>query len=145
MKPAMRKSLLLLAALVLWARPLAAEDRDYAGRARDLTALSRIFGELHHIRRSCEPRSEADVWRNRMRKLIELEMPQPALQQDMVEAFNKAYRSAEAAFPYCDRDARDRAAALAANGDEIASRLMAPLYDALARSGELTHVWGEEN
>lgn len=136
---------IIIAALVLQAGPLAAQDRDYRARERDLTTLSQIFGELHHIRRTCEPRTEADAWRNRMRKLIELEMPQPALQQTMVEAFNKGYRSAETAYPYCDRDARDHAAALAANGDEVATRLMAPLYDALAKSGELTHIWGAEN
>ncbi|MGE0409527.1 MAG: TIGR02301 family protein [Amphiplicatus sp.] len=127
----MWKSLAL--AITLFAAAPAAAEIDYARRARDLAALSRLFGELHHIRRSCEPRNEADVWRERMKALIELEMPQADLRQDMVAAFNDGYRDAERRFAYCDRDARDYAATIAAEGDDIATRLVEPLYDAIAR------------
>lgn len=120
---------LFAAALLLAAAPLAAQTIDYAERARDLETLSRVFGELHHIRRLCEPREESEVWRDRMRKLVELEDPQPALHQRMVEAFNAGYYSAESKFPYCDRDARDHAAALAVEGDQLTERLAAPLYE----------------
>ena len=120
---------LFAAVLLFAAAPLAAQTIDYAERARDLETLSRVFGELHHIRRLCEPREESEVWRDRMRKLVELEDPQPALHQRMVEAFNAGYHSAESKFPYCDRDARDHAAALAVEGDQLTERLAAPLYE----------------
>jgi uncharacterized protein (TIGR02301 family) len=119
---------LLLSVLTLLAGPLAAQPIDYEARAQDLTTLARAFGGLHHIRRMCEPRRESEIWRDRMRRLIELEQPPAALHQDMVAAFNDSFREAERRFPYCDRDARDYAASLAAEGDEAASRLVVPLY-----------------
>jgi uncharacterized protein (TIGR02301 family) len=136
----------LIVVAFLAALPASAQNIDYAARARDLESLSRIFGTLHHIRRMCEPRSEAEIWRDRMQKLIELEAPQPALRQKMVSAFNGGFRQAERRFEYCDRDARDHAAALATQGDAVTARLLAPLYEALADSGELPTVWrGERN
>lgn len=132
--------LIFAAALMLVAAPLAAQTIDYAERARDLEALSGIFGELHHIRRLCEPQREAEIWRDRMRKLVELEAPQPALRERMVAAFNTGFYDAEAKFPYCDREARDYAAARASEGDAVAARLAAPLYQSLGESGDLPDV-----
>ena len=126
----MKKRLALFALLI--AAPAAAQGYDYQQRARDLVVMSRILGELHHIRRACEAFGEEEVWRERMRRLIELESPQADLRNEMVAAFNEGFRNAEARFPYCDREARDYAAAGAAEADDAAARLMAPLYDALS-------------
>lgn len=128
----MIRPLLLLAIFTALAAPAAAQSGQRAG---DLKSLSRIFGELHHIRRTCEPEREGDVWRNRMRRLVELEEPGAELRAAMVEAFNDGFRATEAQFPYCDRDARDHAAAAAQQGEEITQRLVGPLYDALADQG----------
>lgn len=117
-----------LSVLIVLAGPLAAQPVDYGARGEDLKTLARAFGGLHHIRRMCEPRRESEIWRDRMRRLVELEQPAAALHQEMVAAFNDSFRSAENRFPYCDRDARDYAASLAAQGDEAASRLVVPLY-----------------
>lgn len=128
----MIRILLLSAVLFALALPAAAQSSQ---RAADLKSLSRIFGELHHIRRTCEPEREADAWRNRMRRLVELEEPPAELRASMVEAFNGGFREMEAQFPYCDRDARDRAAAAAQQGESITQRLVAPLYDSLSDQG----------
>lgn len=103
-----------------------------AGRGDDLKSLARIFGQLHHIRRTCEPQREADVWRDRMRRMIELEEPYPTLRTEMIEAFNGGFRDAQARFPYCDRDARDAAAASARDAEDVTTRLITPLYDSLS-------------
>lgn len=113
---------------------------EYQQRHADLVALSGIFGDLHAIRRICEPRFEADIWRERMKKLIALEEPQPAAREEMVASFNKAYARAQRRFSYCDRRARDYAAARAAQGDVAVERLMAPLYEA-AEEDETPFVW----
>ncbi len=108
-----------------------AQDLDtYHQRQKDLTALSGLFGELHHIRRTCEPRFEGDVWRDRMKKLIELEEPQESEREAMVQEFNKGYRSASARFSGCDRRARDYAAGRAAQGDALIARLTETLHEA---------------
>lgn len=109
--------------------PAAAQD-NYDARRAALVGLSEIFGELHHIRRMCEPGREADAWRNRMKRLIDLEQPAFDLREEMVAAFNGGYVSAQRNFPYCDRDAEDHAAARAANGEALVASLAAPLFAA---------------
>ncbi len=135
-------SRLTLIALMFLAAPTMAQDApDYRDRLNDLEALSAIFGEMHHIRRNCAPRREGDVWRDRMKKIIELEGAQGPARERMVSAFNDSYRAAQQRFRYCDRNARDYAAARAAQGDAIVARLMAPLYSSLGESGDLPTVW----
>lgn len=114
---------------------------SYQQRQKDLILLSQIFGELHLIRRHCEPRMEGDIWRNRMKKLIDLEEPQAAAREEMAASFNKGYRSALRRFPSCDRRARDYAAGRAALGGDIIERLTAPLYEAMAEDEALPTVW----
>lgn len=107
-----------------------AQDLDrYLERQRDLAALSGLFGEMHHLRRTCEPRLEADVWRERMKKLIALEEPQTNEREELVAKFNEGFRNVQRRFPSCDRRARDYAAAQAAQGDEIVRRLRTQLLE----------------
>ncbi|MEM9495486.1 MAG: TIGR02301 family protein [Pseudomonadota bacterium] len=128
---------LLACALFVAAPAYAQDDGDYRDRLNDLVTISGIFGEMHHIRRNCDPRREGDVWRDRMKKLIDFEGPQGPARERMVGAFNDGYRAAQRRFDYCDRDARDYAARRAATGDAIVARLMAPLYSSLGQAGQL--------
>jgi len=128
----MMKRFASLFLLAVAASPSFAQDAgDYRVRQQNLTKLSGIFGELHHIRRMCEPRREADSWRNRMKKLVELEEPSATHHVKMVDAFNNSYKTAQRRYDYCDRDAEDYAAARAAQGDAIVGQLMAPLYQSM--------------
>lgn len=131
-----------LSAAVLAGAAAAQDFEEYELRHADLSALSEIFGELHHIRRNCKPRSEADVWRERMKKLIDLEDPQADVREQMVASFNNGYARAQERFSYCNRRAQDYAAARAAQGDAIVERLMAPLYET-AEEDEAPFVWSE--
>jgi uncharacterized protein (TIGR02301 family) len=139
----MTRRLILAAAIcaALLSEALAQSAEDYARRRADLVALSAIFGELHHIRRTCEPRLEGDIWRERMKKLLELEAPQADTNEAMVESFNRAYRRAQSRFSDCDRGARDFAAARAAAGEPILSRLTAPLYEAAEQDPAAPFLW----
>lgn len=110
--------------------PALAQDlASYQQRQRDLAALAELFGEMHHLRRTCEPRLEGDVWRERMKKMIELEEPQADEREALVQRFNKGYRDAQRRFPSCDRRARDYAAGRAAQGDEVVARLTESLRE----------------
>lgn len=112
------------------AAPAAAQEYEqYVERQRDLTLISALFGELHHLRRTCEPRDEADVWRERMKQLISLEEPEDRVRNQLVTQFNDGYRRAQRSFPSCDRRARDYAAARAAQGEGIVRRLAASLEE----------------
>ena len=118
--------------LLLIAAPAFAQDpyAAYLERQKNLTRLSEIFGELHHIRRTCEPRREADVWRNRMKRLVSLEEPTAQQRNAMVEAFNKGYAAARKSYIACERNAEDRAAAAALEGEQLVAALTAPLRPA---------------
>ncbi len=100
---------------------------EYAKRQQDLVTLARIFGEMHHIRRSCAPRRESEVWRERMKRLVNLESPTTNIRQRMVQAFNQGFQETEARFPACRRAAEDYAAARAKDGAALTASLMAPL------------------
>ncbi len=128
------KRLLILFLAAATVAPAAAQE-DFAARRSGLVGLARVFGELHHIRRMCDPDREGDVWRNRMKRLIDYEQPSFDLREDMVGAFNGGYTSAQHDFSQCDNDAEDYAAARAANGEALVSGLTAPLY-AAARGPE---------
>ena len=120
---------------------VAQSEKAFQQRHRDLVTMAAIFGELHHIRRTCEPRTEADIWRNRMIRLVKLEEPQASVHDDMVAAFNKAYYAAQNAHPNCDDRARRAAANSAARGDDIVARLTAPLYETMEAEEGLPQVW----
>jgi uncharacterized protein (TIGR02301 family) len=124
------EKILLLLFLVGASAPAAAQEGDYGARQRGLVSLSQIFGELHHIRRTCDPGREADAWRNRTMRLIELEAPAFEAREQMVAAFNDGYVSAQARFPACDRTASDYAAARAYAGEALISNLTAALFAA---------------
>lgn len=119
----------LCAACVFAVAPAAAQV-DYDARTSALTGLSQIFGELHHIRRMCEPGREADVWRERMKRLIDLEEPSFDLREAMVGSFNDGYVSAQARFSSCTRNAEDHAASRASSGQALVTALLMPLYAA---------------
>lgn len=122
------KKLVLL--VLIAAAPALAQEGDYGARQRGLVSLAQIFGELHHIRRTCDPDREADIWRNRMKRLIDFEEPSFDVREQMVAAFNDGYVSAQSRFPYCDRGAEDYAAARAYAGEALVSNLTAPLFAA---------------
>ncbi len=130
-------AVLLLLAPAVFSAPAWSQDLEsYQQRQRDLASLATLFGELHHLRRSCEPRLEGDIWRERMKKMIELEEPQADEREALVQQFNKGYRGAQQRFPSCDRRARDYAAGRAAQGDEIVMRLSAALREPAIESFE---------
>lgn len=137
MRMLIRNLLFPALALVLTGEAVAQSAEDYRRRQADLASISQIFGELHHIRRHCDPRREADLWRERMKRMIELEEPTESQQQELVRAFNRGFQGAQARYPSCDRRARDYAAARAMEGDGVLRRLAEPLYEQEQRGGPL--------
>lgn len=124
----MKNGLIIGGLLSLFASLANAQGLEqYQSRQTDLTTLAGVFGELHHLRRTCEPRFEADIWRDRMKKLIDLEEPQATDREKMIAAFNTGYRDAQRQHPGCDRRARDYAASRASQGDQIIRRLTTQL------------------
>ncbi len=95
-----------------------------AARPDDLTALAEVFGELHHVRRLCEPRREGDLWRERMKQLVRLEQPTAKLRGRLVSSFNAGFRNAQGRFSKCDRAAEQFTETRAAEGAALAAKLV---------------------
>ncbi len=128
-----RTTLLVGAAALALMGAAAAQSQsadEYQQRQRDLVELASVFGEMHHIRRVCEPRLESDIWRDRMKRLVDLEQPPFEAREEMVKRFNDGYRNAGDHFPACNRRARDHAAARAVFARRLVGRLSAPLREA---------------
>ena len=125
-KPRVLFGVAALAAL-LTATPVAAID--YGRRQGDLKALSAVFGELHHLRRMCEPSRETDLWRERMKQMVSLEQPTAGLRREMVAAFNGGYTAAQQRFDRCSRAARDYAAMRARDGRALSATLSGGLVE----------------
>lgn len=128
----MRIRALLLAMLagLAAAAPAAAQFRDAAERESALVSLARIFGEMHHIRRLCGDGDEDDIWRERMKRVIELEAPSFEQRERMVLAFNDGFMSAQARFDACTAEAEYYAAGRAATGEALVSNIAAATREA---------------
>lgn len=94
------------------------------GRYQDqLLELSRILGQLHHLRGECVS-GERQLWRDNMMELVRLENPPTSRKDDMVEDFNSAYARARTRYPACNKTAGRAAVERAAEG-EFLSRAIA--------------------
>lgn len=100
---------------------------DYAKRQKELVRIAGVFGEMHHLRRLCEPRRESEIWRERMKTLVNLESPTSAVRENMVRAFNDGFEKSQNRFRTCRRETENYAAARARDGETIIIGLMAPL------------------
>lgn len=117
---------MVLALILLFvAAPAGAQFRSAEDRNDALVSLARIFGEMHHIRRLCGRGDEDDIWRERMKRVIELEAPSFEQRERMVVAFNDGYVNAQGRFSDCSDEAEYYAAGRAATGEALVSNIAA--------------------
>ena len=88
---------------------------------QQLIELSEVLGGSHYLRVLCHGRGD-QRWRTAMRGVIERE---PALNNQLVEGFNRGYRQEEARYSTCDTTAAQSEAELRARGVRISQALSA--------------------
>lgn len=126
---------LVLVGISLFVSPLAGitpaanalQYDEYLQRKSNLIALSGVFGALHHIRRTCNPRQESTIWRERMGTMIELEEPDSDTHLEMVNAFNDRFRETRTEFSTCTPQAQERGKDLSFEGAALVQALETPL------------------
>lgn len=117
------------------ARSALVQYEAYVQRQQDLISLSGIFGQLHHLRRTCAPKRETNIWRERMQTLIELEEPDRDTHFQMVTRFNEGFDATAQQYPTCSREAQRRSKDLAFEGNAIVQRLTATFRSDASTAG----------
>jgi uncharacterized protein (TIGR02301 family) len=104
--------------LLLAAQPAAAQERSPAER-QAIIELSYVLGEAHGVRTVC--RGDKDqTWRERMKRLIEVEAAEASFTRRLQDSFNTGYNAARAGFTSCDANAKAEAAQIAVRGRDLA-------------------------
>ncbi len=114
--------ILILAALLLV--PAAARAQENVS-SYPVERLSRVMGELHAIRFVCEGPG-AQVWRERMAELLELEAPvRGPYRERLIAEFNGGFADRQRARPRlsCGTETQRIERRLAEEGERLADRL----------------------
>ncbi len=115
---------LILGALSVTLSAASAEPYGRAPSVRDdsLIALARVLGASHYLRGLCR-RSEGEVWKSRMSRLMRMETPTGPTRKAMTDAFNAAYFAAQSRHRTCTDAAMAEARLYAGEGYRIAQAM----------------------
>jgi uncharacterized protein (TIGR02301 family) len=87
--------------------------------------LAYVLGEAHALRLVCVG-PDAQTWRTRMSRLLDLEAGDEATRRRLVDRFNAGFMSRQAEHPACTPATAAAERATAARGRALAQRLAGP-------------------
>jgi uncharacterized protein (TIGR02301 family) len=96
------------------------DDRPYDDR---LLRLSEILGAVHYLRELCGA-NEGQLWRDRMKELMDAEGSSALRRAKLTRSFNNGYRSYSRTYNSCTPSAQTAINRFLAEGVEIADGLM---------------------
>jgi len=94
----------------------------------ELLQIAGIMGAVHYLHGQCDG-TGTQIWRDNMKRLIELEQPVPEVRQTMIERFNAQYEIQRKRFSKCNKKRAKEAARLAAEGEQLTSDMVRRLKD----------------
>ncbi len=104
--PLLTLALLLTEALALQPTATAlAADRAAKPYDKQLLRLSEVLGGIHYLRALCNA-GDGQKWRRQMQDLVSAEGTTPYRRAQLVESFNKGYRSYQRTYRTCTPTAR---------------------------------------
>jgi uncharacterized protein (TIGR02301 family) len=107
-------------ATVLTAAPARTQDvKPYDER---LLRLSEILGAVHYLRELCG-NSDGQLWRERMRDIMDGEGSSALRRAKLTRSFNNGYRSYSRTYNVCSQSAQTAITRFLAEGAEIAESL----------------------
>jgi uncharacterized protein (TIGR02301 family) len=98
----------------------AADSKPYDDR---LMRLSEILGAVHYLRELCGA-NDGQVWRERMRELMDAEGSTALRRAKLTRSFNSGYRSYSRTYNSCTPSAQTAIARFLAEGADIADGLI---------------------
>jgi uncharacterized protein (TIGR02301 family) len=119
-----RLAVAALLAGTLAATALAQAGGDTDSRPYDdkLLRLSEVLGAIHYLRELCGA-SEGQLWRDRMKELMDAEGSSPLRRAKLTQSFNNGYRSYSRTYNSCTPSARTAISRFLAEGADIADGL----------------------
>ena len=129
----MRKALLGLLCISQAFAPSAAQfgvpdaQEHFNARQGDLIQLSESLGALHRLSQVCGRYGEGDLYRERMKQVVEGESPPRFTREAMIGAFNRSFRQTSARHLACGRAAEQSFREEAYAALQVNNRLYAPL------------------
>lgn len=88
-----------------------------------LTRLSEILGAVHYLRELCGG-SDGQLWRDRMRELVDAEGSSALRKAKLTRSFNNGYRSYSRTYSTCTGSAQTAINRFLAEGADIADALI---------------------
>lgn len=115
---------LALGAVVVLAGPAAAQStadsKPYDDR---LLRLSEILGAVHYLRELCAS-NDGQLWRERMREILDAEGSTPLRRARLTRSFNNGYNSYGRTYKFCTPSAQTTITRFMAEGAQIADTLV---------------------
>ena len=88
-----------------------------------LTRLSEILGAVHYLRELCG-NNDGQLWRERMRELVEGEGTTPMRRAKLTKSFNDGYRSYSRTYQSCTPTAKVAISRFLTEGAQLADGLV---------------------
>jgi uncharacterized protein (TIGR02301 family) len=95
------------------------ENRPYDDK---LLRLSEILGAVHYLRELCG-NNDGQLWRDRMKELMDTEGSSALRRAKLTRSFNNGYRSYSRTYNVCSQSAQTAITRFLAEGAEIAESL----------------------
>jgi uncharacterized protein (TIGR02301 family) len=103
--------------------PLAAQQPDSKPYDDKLNRLAEILGAVHYLRELCGA-NDGQLWRDRMRELMDGEGSSALRRARLTRSFNNGYRSYSRTYQSCTPTAETAIKRFLAEGSEIADGLV---------------------
>lgn len=114
---------LLAIAAVLIVPPAAAGAQDARPYDDKLMRLSEILGAVHYLRELCGA-DEGQLWRDRMRELMDAEGTTALRRARLTRSFNKGYQGYSRTYRTCTPSAETAVTRFLAEATQLANELM---------------------
>jgi uncharacterized protein (TIGR02301 family) len=113
---------LVAGALATGALAQAGGDADSRPYDDKLLRLSEILGAVHYLRELCGA-SEGQLWRDRMKELMDAEGSSALRRAKLTQSFNNGYRSYSRTYSTCTASARTAISRFLSEGADLADAL----------------------
>ena len=116
-------SLLCMTAVWLAASPVSAAPPEVRPYDDKLLRISEILGAVHYLRELCGA-NEGQIWRDRMRELVDAEGYSALRRARLTRAFNQGYRSYSRTYNTCSPSAQTAITRFLSEGTQLSEGLI---------------------